>query len=98
MPKQIIAYQCEFCGGRKILKTMGAAVYHESRCMKNPALRTCRTCFFNTDHITHIDAEGVYHVEGYDCVEDHRPDGEKIVFNCEHWVDKYDDYVLGQTA
>lgn len=91
MPKLITAFECSFCGGRKILKTMGSAIYHERRCMKNPALKTCRTCLLNIDHVTHIDERGVYHVDGYDCADDHKPAGVKIVYGCNYWIDRLEE-------
>lgn len=41
--KEIIAYECEFCG-KKRYKHKGSAKRHEDKCFANPKNKACRTC------------------------------------------------------
>lgn len=46
MPKQVIAYRCEFGCGRRALLSKSGMKQHEKICFDNPANRACQTCVF----------------------------------------------------
>ena len=43
MPKQITRYQCDFCN--RTYANKSPTVKHEKICLKNPANKSCSTCF-----------------------------------------------------
>jgi hypothetical protein len=45
MPKQVLAWQCRYCGSLK--KTEKIAVRHEKSCTQNPNPRNCILCQYS---------------------------------------------------
>jgi len=47
MPREVKYWLCDHKCGRRAFKDKKTVEAHESRCWKNPALRTCLTCKFH---------------------------------------------------
>ena len=71
MPKQVIAYKCDFDCGRRALISKSGMKAHETICFSNPANRACQTCehdlghYWSSEqkkHITQCSEEGVIEV------------------------------------
>lgn len=65
--KQITAYRCSHC--KRVTVTQRAMKSHEQRCIRNPEVKTCATCW--RDKVGDR-CEFVSH-------------GERIEFNCMRW-------------
>lgn len=55
--KEIIVYQCDYCGRYK--KTKKSVANHEKRCYWNPETRSCITCLYMPDYEQHTCKDGV---------------------------------------
>ena len=73
MPKQISRYQCDFC--KKTYANKSPIISHEKICLRNPANRSCSTCFNAIN-----DFEPVCAVNGQKIFVKLR-----AVKNCENW-------------
>lgn len=94
MARKVTAWGCEFGCGRRVTTKKSSMEAHEKNCFRNTARKACKTCAseeFKTVPAESLD--GMITVKDVRvCVLGHLPEDKFIVFDCEFWRERKDEY------
>jgi hypothetical protein len=92
MPREVVAYCCEFKCGRHATLNRKAVLSHEKTCAKNPARRACKTCAHQKvikGEPAELDRDVMVYPGipgGYECSVGLLGHRHAMVFDCPSWA------------